>query len=120
MRDGILAVLDDEGIERAHVVGSSLGGYIAQNLLVHAPERIDRVVFANTFPPNDIIAAENRTNGRILPIAPGWLVMRLFRKSIEEGVVPAADGDPLVEAFLLYESYGGMNKAQFAIPSIPA
>jgi 3-oxoadipate enol-lactonase len=43
-----LAVLDAIGVERAHVVGLSLGGMTAMWLAVHAPERIGRVVLANT------------------------------------------------------------------------
>jgi pimeloyl-ACP methyl ester carboxylesterase len=38
-----LAVLDRLGLERVHVVGGSLGGWIAAELAVHSPERIDRL-----------------------------------------------------------------------------
>jgi pimeloyl-ACP methyl ester carboxylesterase len=38
-----LDVLDRLGIERASVVGGSLGGWIAAELAVHSPERIDRL-----------------------------------------------------------------------------
>jgi 3-oxoadipate enol-lactonase len=43
-----LAVLDAQGIERAHVVGLSLGGLTALWLGVHAPARVGRLVLANT------------------------------------------------------------------------
>ena len=45
-----LAVLDDAGVERAHVVGASLGGMAAQELAAGFPERVDRVVLACTTP----------------------------------------------------------------------
>ena len=38
-----LEVLDRLGLERVHVVGGSLGGWIAAELAVHSPERIDRL-----------------------------------------------------------------------------
>lgn len=45
-----LAVLDAAGIERADVLGTSLGGLIAQHVAVIAPERVDRLVLACTMP----------------------------------------------------------------------
>jgi 3-oxoadipate enol-lactonase len=44
------AVLDAEGIPRAHVVGTSLGGMIAQELALAHPARVDRLVLACTTP----------------------------------------------------------------------
>ena len=45
-----LQVLDEAGVERAHVVGASLGGMIAQELAVVAPERVDKLVLCCTHP----------------------------------------------------------------------
>lgn len=43
-----LALLDRLGIERAHVVGLSLGGMVAMNLAARAPERVDRLALLCT------------------------------------------------------------------------
>ena len=40
----VLGLMDELGIERAHVVGNSMGGALTVNLLQDAPERFDRVV----------------------------------------------------------------------------
>jgi 3-oxoadipate enol-lactonase len=45
-----VAVLDAAGVERAHVLGVSLGGYIAQDLALTYPERVRRLVLASTAP----------------------------------------------------------------------
>jgi 3-oxoadipate enol-lactonase len=46
----VLELLDLLGVEKAHFLGLSLGGYVGQWLGVHAPERIDRLVLSNTSP----------------------------------------------------------------------
>jgi 3-oxoadipate enol-lactonase len=43
-----LAVLDAAGVERAHVCGISLGGLTAMWLALRAPQRVGRIVLANT------------------------------------------------------------------------
>jgi 3-oxoadipate enol-lactonase len=50
MADDVLAVLDDAGVHRASVVGTSLGGMIAQELALAHPERVDRLVLVATIP----------------------------------------------------------------------
>ena len=44
------AVLDAAGLDRAHVLGVSLGGMVAQELALTRPERIDRLVLVSTTP----------------------------------------------------------------------
>jgi pimeloyl-ACP methyl ester carboxylesterase len=46
----IVAVLDAAGIRRAHVLGASLGGLVAQELAITHPERVDGLVLACTTP----------------------------------------------------------------------
>jgi 3-oxoadipate enol-lactonase len=48
MAEDALAVLDAEGIERAHVVGASMGGIIAQILGVMHPDRVRSLTLACT------------------------------------------------------------------------
>lgn len=50
MAGDALQVLDESGVERAHVLGVSLGGMIAQELVAAAPERVDRLVLGCTLP----------------------------------------------------------------------
>lgn len=52
--DDLLALLDELGLDRVHLVGLSLGGATALSLAVRAPERVDRMVVLCTaahFPP---------------------------------------------------------------------
>ncbi len=49
MATDAIGVMDALDIERAHVVGISMGGMIAQELTLQHPERVDRLVLACTY-----------------------------------------------------------------------
>ena len=109
---GVLAILDAEGVTRAHVVGSSLGGYLAQYLLRTHPDRVERLVLGNTFPPNDVLRAKNEGLIRLLPWLPEWLVMHFLRQSIETNLYPASGYSEFLRAYLLEQVSGRLSKAQ--------
>jgi 3-oxoadipate enol-lactonase len=44
----VLAILDDLNIQKTHWCGLSMGGMVGQWLGAHAPERLDRLILANT------------------------------------------------------------------------
>jgi len=50
MADDAAAVLDAAGIERAHIYGISLGGMIAQEIVLRHPGRVARLVLGATTP----------------------------------------------------------------------
>jgi pimeloyl-ACP methyl ester carboxylesterase len=112
LEHGLLAILSREKVARFNLVGTSLGGYFAQYLVARRPQMVARAVFANTFPPNDLIAENNRTIGRLLPFLPEWLVISVLRGSFEQSIYPTSGNDALTLAFLNEMGYGRMSKSQ--------
>jgi 3-oxoadipate enol-lactonase len=49
LADDALAVLDAEGVQQANVFGISMGGMIAQELVLHHPQRVGSLVLGATF-----------------------------------------------------------------------
>jgi pimeloyl-ACP methyl ester carboxylesterase len=53
MADDACALLDALGIAKAHVLGFSMGGYIAQELALAAPDRVEKLILLATAPSVD-------------------------------------------------------------------
>lgn len=98
--DGILKIMAAERIEQFIVVGTSMGGYIAQYLVHTVPTRIEKAVFGNTFPPNDRIAKENRIKSKVVPLLPEILLSKLGEKQLMTKILPAANNSALLLATL--------------------
>lgn len=111
--EGVLAILNENNINKVTVIGTSMGGYITQYFLQKYPEKLNAVVLGNTFPPNHIYQERNGALRRKVPFIPAWMVMSAFRKNVSQVVVPASENSQLVEAYL-HEQYSGlMTKGQF-------
>ena len=48
MADDVVGLMDYLGIDRAHVLGSSMGGMIAQEVAINHPERVRKLILVST------------------------------------------------------------------------
>ena len=97
------AVLEAAGVERAHVVGSSLGGMVAQEFALSFPERVERLVLVGTTPGGPASYAMPLVTTRLMLEAAALdpeVALRLFVENAL-GAKGRADAD-LVEQILAY------------------
>jgi len=112
LSEGIIDILDAEDIDRTIVMGTSFGGYLTQYLLAQHPQRFERAALLNTFPPNNIIAEQNRLQGWALRLLPEPVVFSIYRAGLEKRVLPASQNSPLLRAHLMALASGNMTKEQ--------
>jgi 3-oxoadipate enol-lactonase len=87
MANDMLALMDALGIERAHVVGRSMGGAIAQQIALMAPARVQSIVMCASFAKLDAFGARVLSNMReVLEITGSWAVHA--RHSVRNFVSP--------------------------------
>jgi len=101
LAERILAALQALEVHRFAVVGSSMGGYLAQYLVKAAPEQVQAAVFANTFSPNGEIARKNRLLVLAARLLPEAAITAAFVRHIERVIVPAGDHDAFLREYLL-------------------
>src|SRR5262249_32190040 len=62
MAEDAVGLMDTLDIRRAHVLGLSMGGMIAQEIALRHPERVHGLVLACTFPEPDDVTETHRQN----------------------------------------------------------
>jgi pimeloyl-ACP methyl ester carboxylesterase len=96
MAADVLQVLDEAGVGRAHVVGASLGGMIAQEVAAAAPDRVDRLVLCCTTPGGDAQVPMPEVTVRLFQEAASLEPLEALHRFVVNALGPGAPG-PLVE-----------------------
>ncbi len=113
LRQGILEILAKEGVKQSNIVGTSLGGYLAQYLVAQDPNRFHRAVFGNTFPSNDRIARKTRGAETLLRTIPQSIFRAAIRRSTSNRLFPASGRSELLKAYLNEVVFRGLTRAVF-------
>jgi maspardin len=113
LSNGVLAILEKEKINKVVIIGSSLGGYLAQYLAVNYPNKVIKVMLGNTFPPNTENKENNESLVKAMKFLPEWFVIKNIRKKYNNEVIPASGNSPIANAFLNELLGKGVNKEVF-------
>jgi len=101
MAEDAVAVLDAAGLDRAHVLGTSLGGMVALELAASWPERVDRLVLACTTPGGREAAPMPEQTIRLMRAAATMPLETALRRFVENAFGPDPDPD-LVERIVAH------------------
>jgi len=71
MAEDTIGLMDHLGIKKAHILGVSMGGYIAQELAINYPERVRKLVLGCTYARQDEIGGHSPEYYRGLGLAEG-------------------------------------------------
>ena len=93
MAEDAVQVLDEAGVDRAHVVGTSLGGMVAQELALAHPDRVDRLVLACTMPGGPQAFPLPARTLALMAEAPTLEPAVALRRFVENALAPATPGE---------------------------
>jgi 3-oxoadipate enol-lactonase len=99
MAGDALQVLDEAGIERAHVLGASLGGMIAQEVAAGTPERVDKLVLCCTTPGGAATVPMPDVTVRLFAEAPTLAPEVALRRFVENALAADASGELIQELY---------------------
>ena len=104
MADDAIQALDEAGVDRAHVVGTSLGGMVAQELALGYPDRVDRLVLACTTPGGPNAHPMPQQTVAVMAEAATLEPAVALRRFVENALAPAtvAEHPELVDRILAH------------------
>jgi pimeloyl-ACP methyl ester carboxylesterase len=70
MADDTVKLMDALGIEKAHIMGLSMGGMIAQELAINHPQRVMKLVLAATYARQDETSGDTLEQAEFLHLSP--------------------------------------------------
>ena len=123
MANDVIGLMDELRIDSAHVLGHSMGGAIAQHLVLSAPEKIKTLVLSATFLQASALTKHAIEIGKVLRPqvdARAWMMMALpwsytrnffeDQKNINDAVASAIDDPyPQSEAAYLRQAHACLN-----------
>lgn len=84
--EGILSVLDAEGIDRVNIIGGSLGAGVGHAFIRRYPDRVHKLVLIAFGLPGGSFVADKRRTVRMCTVVPWWVIKRIVIKRGQENL----------------------------------
>jgi pimeloyl-ACP methyl ester carboxylesterase len=78
---GIFALVESEQINKAHMLGTSFGGWVAQCFVREYPDTVKTLILSNTSGPGGISRRLIRYAQIVTSVSPTWLIRIAFRRN---------------------------------------
>jgi pimeloyl-ACP methyl ester carboxylesterase len=96
MADDTVRLMDLLRIEKAHIMGVSMGGMIAQELAINYPERVMKLVLACTYASQDETSGDTLEQAKFLQLTPEKKVSAMvglaFNSHFTDSPLPSSPG----------------------------
>ncbi len=103
MADDTVGLMDYLGIDRAHILGVSMGGMIAQEVAINYPERVKKLVLGCTFARRDETSGHSAEYHRLLGLAedcPNDVILNIPIDKYMSTIYSLASGNRLVQMLM--------------------
>ena len=120
MADDAVKLMDALGIQKADIVGASMGGMIAQELAINYPEKAGKLVLACTYPCKDDVSGDAPEQKALLKLSPRKMQVAMARLACNKPVNKFFVGNmAMIMSFLMGSSGdAGIEAQAAAVPAI--
>lgn len=91
---GVRAIMAQEGLRKAHVVGFAFGGLVAQMLIRRFPDVVENLVLTHAVIPSDHLLERVQMQISLMTLYPNALMMRFARRSYRRDIAGSSTPAP--------------------------
>lgn len=81
MTKGVFTILEKERIDKAHIIGTSFGGWVAQCFVRSYPDAVKTLILSNTSGPDGVSRTMVRFAQAVTFMYPEWLIRAAFPRN---------------------------------------
>ena len=86
MAEDTIKLMDYLGIEKAHIMGASMGGMIAQELAINYPQRVMKLVLACTYAYQDRTNSDSSEQPNLAQVTPDKMANAMIRLAFNDPI----------------------------------